>query len=163
MVKLKNIFLFFIAIFLSLLVNAQIKFGYYAPEIALPGVSGDTIRLSSLKGKVVLLDFWASWCAPCRISNKHMVKLYPKYKEKGFEILGISLDDNMKGWLKAVKKDKISWLQVIDRGGWEAQTAIKWKIESIPTSYLIDKEGRLIDMDLEPKDLEKKLKELLGN
>jgi peroxiredoxin len=148
-------------IFLNI-VHAQPKQGKMSDEIALPSVNGDTIRLSSLKGKVVLIDFWASWCGPCRVSNKGFVKLYSKYKDQGFEILGISLDEDDDAWKKAIAKDKITWPQVIDRGGWEANTALRWNIMALPTSYLVDKEGRLVAMDLEKKDLEKVLKELLG-
>ena len=152
-----------IAIFLLAIsgAEAQIKQGYDAPDIALPSVNGDTIRLSSLKGKVVLLDFWASWCGPCRISNKQLVKLYPKYKAKGFEILSVSLDDDKGKWVKAIKKDNISWLQVNDGGGWDARTAVSWQIYAIPTSYLVDKNGKLVAKDLEGKELEKALKVLL--
>jgi peroxiredoxin len=146
---------------MSIGVKAQIKFGYDAPEIALPTVNGDTLRLSSLKGKVVLLDFWASWCGPCRASNKNLVKLYSKFKSKGFEIFGVSLDDDKGNWKKAIQKDKINWLQVNERGGWDAQTAARWNINAIPTSYLIDKEGKLVAMDLLAKDLEKMLKDIL--
>ena len=163
MIKRKNFFFFFPIIFISLTIHAQIKFGFDAPEIALPTVNGDTIHLSSLKGKIVLLDFWASWCGPCRGTNKKLVKLYPKFKEKGFEIFGVSLDDNKQNWKKAIQKDKISWLQVNDDGGWDAPTAFNWRIDAIPTSYLIDKEGKLIAMDLDPKDLEKMLKDILGD
>jgi len=162
MINLKNSFFFPVVIFIALAGKAQIKSGYDAPEIALTSANGDTIRLSSLKGKVVLLDFWASWCPPCRASNKQLVKLYPKFKEKGFEIFGVSLDDSKQSWKKAIQKDKISWLQTIDRGGWEAQTAIKWNISAIPTSYLIDKDGKLLAKDLEVKDLAKALKDILG-
>lgn len=132
-----------------------------ATEIALPSAKGDTLRLSSLKGKVVLLDFWASWCGPCRSSNKQLVKLYSKYKNKGFEILGVSLDDDRSKWKSAIMKDKITWLQVNEPGGWEAKTARIWDISAIPTSFLIDKEGRLIAMDLSGKELEKALKYLI--
>ncbi len=154
----------FILLFLFMThgIMAQIKQGYKAPEVALPTAAGDTIRLSSLKGKVVLLDFWASWCGPCRVSNKGLVKLYPKFKDKGFEILGVSLDEDLADWHKAVKKDKISWLQVIDNGGWESKTVNQWRISAIPTSYLINKDGTLIAMDLEGKNLENALRELLG-
>jgi peroxiredoxin len=144
------------------LAAAQPRIGEQAYEISLPGLNGDTITLSSLKGKVVLIDFWASWCGPCRMSNKQMVKFYPKYKNKGFEILGVSLDDNAADWKKAVAKDKISWLQVNDPGGWEARSALKWNLFAIPTTFLIDKEGRVVAIDPEKKDLEKALKELLG-
>ena len=142
-------------------VKAQPRQGQLAADIALPSVSGDTIRLSSLKGKVVLLDFWASWCGPCRTANKGLIKLYPKFKDKGFEIFSVSLDNDKEDWIKAIKKDKVTWSQVIDPGGWETPTAVNWRIDALPTSFLIDKEGRLVAMDLEGKDLEKALKELI--
>lgn len=141
---------------------AQPKQGQSAAEIALPSAGGDTIRLSSLKGKVVLLDFWASWCGPCRVANKGLAKIYDKYKGKGFEIFSVSLDERKEDWQKAVKKDKISWLQVIDPGGWETPTAQRWNIFALPTTFLIDKEGILVEMDLEGKALENAIKDLLG-
>ncbi len=150
-----------LVVFCPLLAKAQIKYGADAPEVALPAVNGDTLKLSSLKGKVVLLDFWASWCGPCRVANKGLVKLYGKYKSKGFEIFGVSFDKDKSDWRKAIAKDKITWLQVNDDGGWEAPTAISWEIDAIPTSYLIDQNGKLIAMDLTSKELEKKLKEIL--
>ena len=111
----------------------------------------------------MLLDFWASWCKPCRASNKGLVKLYPKFKDKGFEILGVSLDEDKGDWKKAIKQDKINWLQVNDPGGWQSPTVMQWRINAIPTSYLINRNGELIAMDLEGKELEKALKEILGN
>ena len=161
MIHLKKYFLFALVLLVSSQLKAQIKQGYDAPEIALPTVNGDTIRLSSLKGKVVLLDFWASWCGPCRSSNKELVKLYPKYKAKGFEIFGVSIDAGRKNWLKAISKDKINWLQVNDPGDWNAKIVAQWGLYGIPTSYLIDKNGKLIAMDLRGKDLETALKDLL--
>lgn len=150
-----------IAMLLQLAALAQPKQGQAAAEIALPSVNGDTLRLSSLKGKVVLLDFWASWCGPCRVSNKNLVKIYEKYKPKGFEIFGVSLDDEKDKWKAAIKKDKVTWLQVNETGGWEAKVAQAWNLVAIPTSFLIDKDGRLLAMDLEGKELEKALKYLL--
>lgn len=141
--------------------NAQPGFGQAAYEVALPSVKGDTVRLSSLKGKVVLLDFWASWCMPCRLSNRKLVKLYPKYRNKGFEIMSVSIDDDTKDWKKALEKDKISWPAVIDKGGWDTPTPRRWGVEAIPSSFLIDKEGRVIGMDLSPKELETVLKKIL--
>lgn len=140
---------------------AQPKQGRDAFEIALPSLNGDTLKLSSLKGKVVLLDFWASWCGPCRSANKDMAKLYSKFKDKGFEIFSVSLDDNINAWEKAVKKDKITWQQVNDNGGWNAKTAAQWQIYSLPTTFLVGKDGKLLAMDLTEKQLEKALKDLL--
>lgn len=130
-------------------------------DFILPTIKGDSLSLSSMKGKVVLLDFWASWCLPCRISNKQLVKLYSKYKDQGFEIFGVSLDDDHKDWKKAVTKDKITWLQVIDDRGWDAQSALKWNVQALPASFLMDQEGNLVAIDLEKNDLEKKVRELL--
>ncbi len=131
-------------------------------DFSLPDLKGDSIRLSSMKGKVFLLDFWASWCVPCRFSNKHLVKLYTKYKDKGFEILGVSLDDNRNAWKKAVNKDKITWLQINDNGGWDALSAMKWNINAIPASFLIDKDGNVVAIDPEKQVLENRIRQLLG-
>jgi thiol-disulfide isomerase/thioredoxin len=163
MINLKKILFLLLVVFSSLAIQAQPKYRDEVSEIALPTVMGDTLRLSSLKGKVILLDFWASWCGPCRDSNKDLVKLYNKYKSKGFEIFSVSLDSDHNKWEKAIKKDKITWLQVNEPGGWDAPIAVKWNIFAIPTSYLIDKDGKLFAMDLEGKDLELAIKELLGD
>ena len=131
-------------------------------QIKLPTVAGDSITLASQKGKVILLDFWASWCGPCRVSNKKLVKLYEKYKSQGFEIFGVSLDQEKRDWEKAIQKDKIGWLQVNDpRGSWNAKTAADWNISVLPTSFLINKKGDVVAIDLDGKELEKVIKELL--
>jgi peroxiredoxin len=163
MINLRKFIVFSVIAMLSLSASSQMRYGQLAPDLTLPTANGDTVKLSSLKGKVVLVDFWASWCGPCRISNKKLVKFYPKYKDKGFEILGVSLDKDKDDWKKAVAKDKINWPQVIDDGGWDAKTGEKWGIYQLPTSYLIDKDGRIVAMDLEGKALEKALKDLLGS
>ena len=131
-------------------------------QIKLPDVKGDSITLASLKGKVLLLDFWASWCMPCRAANKKLVKLYDKYKEKGFEIFSVSLDEDKSDWKKAIARDKINWVQVNDpRGSWNAKTAADWNISVLPTTFLINKKGDVVAIDPEGKELEKGIRELL--
>jgi thiol-disulfide isomerase/thioredoxin len=130
-------------------------------QIKLPTMQGDSLSLVSVKGKVILLDFWASWCGPCRSSNKQLVKLYAKYKAMGFEIFSVSLDQNKKDWQKAITKDKITWLQVNDPRGWDARTAVDWNIYQLPTSYLINKKGDVVSIDLEGKELDGNVKKLL--
>ncbi|MES2849692.1 MAG: TlpA disulfide reductase family protein [Bacteroidota bacterium] len=141
--------------------NAQIKVGDIAPEIALPGINGDTVKLSSFKGKVVMIDFWASWCGPCRKSNPHVQKLYEKFKDKGFEVLGVSIDNRKESWIKAIRKDKIKYTQVLDGEGWDANTAVKFGVDAIPATFLLNKEGVIVAVDLEGKELEEKIRELL--
>lgn len=130
-------------------------------HIDLPDVNGDSIALASLKGKVVLLDFWASWCMPCRASNKKLVKLYEKYKSHGFEIYSVSVDDDKKDWVKAIAKDKITWLQVNDPRSWGAQSAVNWNISVIPSTFLINKDGDVVAIQPSEKKLEDTLRDLL--
>jgi thiol-disulfide isomerase/thioredoxin len=157
----RKLFLFIVTVIIAATVQAQPQPGELAYDINLKTPKGDLLSLDSLAGKVVLIDFWASWCGPCRMSNRQLVKLYSKYKSKGFEILGVSLDREKRDWVKAIAKDKINWPQVIDDRGWEAQTAIDWNVYQIPTSYLINKDGIVVSVNPEKKDLEKALKELL--
>ena len=158
---MKSTFVSLILAFCSTLLFAQAKTGEQVPDIQLKDVNGVTQKLSDLKGKVVLIDFWASWCTPCRLSNREMRPIYNSYKKKGFEILGISLDKNEEDWKKAVKGDRIKWLQVTEAGGWEAPVALAWKIEQLPASFLIDKDGKLVMLDPTKKQLEAELKKLL--
>jgi thiol-disulfide isomerase/thioredoxin len=149
-------------LFGTLAARSQPKQGQLADDIAFPAPAGDTLRLSSFRGKVVLLDFWASWCGPCRVANRGISKIYSKFKDKGFEIFSVSLDNEKEDWLKAIRKDKITWKQVNAPGGWDSPIVSKWRIDAIPTTYLIDQNGVLVAMDLEGKQLEETLKYMLG-
>ncbi len=163
--NLKKIIPLIVLLFVVFYSNAQREVANIADprlQIKLPTVKGDSITLASLKGKVVLLDFWASWCMPCRAANKKLVKLYDKYSKQGFEIFSVSLDEEKKDWQKAIIKDKINWLQVNDpRGSWNAKTAADWNISVLPTSFLINKKGDVVAIDPEGKELEKGIRDLL--
>lgn len=136
--------------------------GKLVPDFTVPTPEGDSITLSSLKGRVVLIDFWASWCSLCRAANPQMVKLYDQYKGKDFVILGISLDDNARAWKDAIRKDKLTWLQGSNLVGWDDPVAGLYAVSAIPTTILIDKEGNLVARNLHGAELSEKINELLA-
>lgn len=137
--------------------------GKPAPELNFPNPEGKNIALSSLKGNVVLLDFWASWCGPCRMENPNVVKLYNAYKDKGFTIYSVSLDNNKTKWLNAIQADGLIWPNhVSDLGGWNSVAAAIYGVNSIPQTYLIDANGIIIASGLRGEALAQKLKEILG-
>jgi len=136
--------------------------GTEAPEINLPNPDGQNIALSSLRGKVVLIDFWASWCGPCRGESPNMVKLYNKFKPKGFEIYSVSLDKDKAPWVKAIKDDKLNWTHVSELKFWESEVVSLYKFEGIPFTVLIDKNGKVIAKGLRGDALDAKLTEILG-
>lgn len=148
-------------IIIGLTTKAQVKVDEIAPEISLPGAKGTVTKLSSFKGKVVLVDFWASWCAPCRASMPKVLAIYKKYKAQGFEVFGVSIDTKKNEWLKAISQDKTNYTQVIDVGGFYSPIAEKYGLDQIPTSFLLDKTGKIIAIDLQGAELENKIKELL--
>lgn len=141
----------------------RLSIGRVAPDIKLKSPQGETVSLSSTRGKVVLLDFWASWCRPCRKENPQVVKLYDKYHSKGFDIFSVSLDQNMGKWVDAIKMDGLKWknhgstLQ-----GWQCPVAATYEVHSIPNTLLIDKNGKIIAKNLRGEALESKLRELFG-
>jgi peroxiredoxin len=130
------------------------KVGSTLPDFSQADASGKMISLSSFRGKYVLVDFWASWCGPCRAENPNVVKAFNAYKGKGFTVFGVSLDDNKNKWLDAVKKDGLTWSQVSDLKGWYNAVAVQFGIQSIPANFLIDPNGVFIGKDLRGADLE---------
>lgn len=134
-----------------------------APEISLPDLNGKQHRLSDLKGKVVLIDFWASWCGPCRKENPNVVRLYKKYNSKGFEIFSVSLDTDKAAWKQAIERDGLIWKNhVSDLMGWNTPLVQQYGISGIPYTVLIDGEGKIIGIGLRGEQLEQKLEEVLG-
>jgi len=118
---------------------------------------GNEFKLSSLKGKYVLVDFWASWCGPCRAENPHLLKAYNQLKDKNFEVVGVSLDETKAAWLNAVKQDGMPWIQVSDLKGFKSDLAVKYGISAIPQNFLINPEGVIIAKDLRGEDVNQKL------
>ncbi|UKN02138.1 AhpC/TSA family protein [Paracrocinitomix mangrovi] len=136
--------------------------GDLAPDLAFQNPDGKTIKLSDLRGKIVLLDFWASWCMPCRMENPNVVRTYEKYKDQGFTVYSVSLDEDKQRWIDAIAKDNLSWPNhVSDLKGWYSDAASIYDVRSIPATFLIDREGRIVGQDLRGKDLEQRLQELL--
>lgn len=162
--------------------KSKIKVGMPAPEINLPDPKGNNIALSSLKGKVVLVDFWASWCGPCRRANPHVVELYNKYKDKGFTVYSVSLDgldertksritDNAQlntrmeeeknKWLGAIAADNLAWsTHVSELKKWDTAAAKEWGVDAIPRTFLIGKDGKVASVNAQ-QDLEEQIKKLL--
>jgi thiol-disulfide isomerase/thioredoxin len=161
MLQMSRSFLIIFFLMGSVSVNAQLKIGEGVPEIELMGKGDSIVKLSSLNGKVVLIDFWASWCAPCRAANPYILKLFKQYNSKGFEVFAVSLDVKKEAWLKAIKKDKLTYTQVIDYDGWLSKVAEKYYVDALPTNFLVDKTGKIIAINLEGRELFDTVKRLV--
>jgi thiol-disulfide isomerase/thioredoxin len=136
--------------------------GSEAPEIALSQPSGERLALSSLRGKYVLIDFWASWCGPCRRENPNVIKTYARFKDKGFEIYGVSLDQDKSAWLKAIEADKLVWKHVSDLQYWNSVAAQAYQVSAIPMTFMLDKEGKVIAKGLRGEALDQFLTNLFS-
>lgn len=135
--------------------------GYTATNFSQADPNGKMVQLTDFRGKYVLVDFWASWCRPCRMENPNVVAAFNKYKSKGFTVLGVSMDSNRDAWLAAIQQDMLNWTQLSDLKGWGNEVGKLYGVSGIPANYLIDKEGKIVAKDLRGAALEEKLAELL--
>lgn len=158
---MKRLNMVLLGLAMGVLAQAQVRVGQVAPEIALPDAKDSIVTLSSFKGKVVLIDFWASWCYPCRQSIPGVVKLYNKYKSKGFEVLAVSIDSKRSEWKKASKYFKLPYTSLLDPNGWNAKVIDTYGINGIPATFLLNKEGRIVAIDEEGPALEAAIKQWL--
>lgn len=146
--------------YLKALENSSV--GKQAPGITQFDPEGNTLSLSDLRGKYVLVDFWASWCPPCREENPNLVEIYKEFKDSNFEILGISFDEKFESWVKAIEDDQLSWKHISDLQGWNSAASQVYGVRAIPQNLIVDPEGKIIARNVHGEDLKIKLRELLN-
>jgi len=148
----------------TLMLNRMLSMlGQDAPEIALPAPDGRIMNLSATRGKYVLIDFWASWSAPCRTENINLLNMYHQYRDKGFEVYQVSLDQSKSSWERAIKEDGLPWINVSDLKFWDSDAVKRYGVETIPANFLVDRDGTIITKNLKGDVLEKKLSELFDS
>ena len=139
----------------------NVQIGKVAPEFSLPDTAGVSVSLSDFRGKYVLLDFWASWCPPCRRENPNVVKAFNEYKDKNFTIVGISLDKDKSKWMKAIADDNLTWTHLSDLKYWDSEIPALYGVRGIPANVLLDPDGVIVAKNITGEDLHKKLKEVI--
>ena len=144
-----------------IMLNKNVKVGDQYVDFTEPDTAGKNVSLSDFKGKITLLEFWGSWCGPCRAGNPGLVKVYNEFSNRGFDILGVAADNDKKFWMEAIRKDSLSWKNVCDLKGDKNKAALIYGVSYYPTNFLIDKKGKIIAKDITGEDLRKKLHELL--
>ena len=139
----------------------NVQIGKVAPEFSLPDTAGVSVSLSDFRGKYVLLDFWASWCPPCRRENPNVVKAFNEYKDKNFTLVGISLDKDKSKWMKAIADDNLAWTHLSDLKYWDSEIPALYGVRGIPANVLLDPDGVIVAKNITGEDLHKKLKEVI--
>lgn len=149
------------ALYKSLAANLVFPMNSVAPNFSAPTPDGKMVSLKESLGKVTVIDFWASWCAPCRVENPNLIRIYNTYKDQGLSVIGVSVDSKKEHWVEAIKQDKLPWIQISNLQGTKDAISKTYQIKSVPTTYVLDKDGKIVGFGLTNKDLEEKIIDLL--